>query len=87
MKVALTINNNNRLLDVRPDECLLDTLRRLGYASVQRGCDTSSCGLCAIWVDEQIVLSCTYLTVRAEGKSITTLEGIRGKAKKYRFLS
>ncbi|MCF6463091.1 (2Fe-2S)-binding protein [Clostridium sp. Cult1] len=83
MKVALTINNNNRLLDVRPDECLLDTLRRLGYASVQRGCDTSSCGLCTIWVDEQIVLSCTYLTVRAEGKSITTLEGIRDKAKEF----
>ncbi|HSH35214.1 (2Fe-2S)-binding protein [Schnuerera sp.] len=83
MKVTLTINNSNRTLDVRPDEFLLDTLRRLGYLSVQRGCDTSSCGLCAIWVDDEIVLSCTYLTVRATGKSITTLEGVRDEAKKF----
>lgn len=83
MEAVLTINNENRTIDVRPDEFLLDTLRRLGYSSVQRGCDTSSCGLCAVWVNDEVVLSCTYLTVRAAGKNITTLEGIRAEAKGF----
>lgn len=83
MNVTLTINNKKVVLDVRPDEFLLDTLRKAGYLSVQRGCDTSSCGLCALWVDGEVVLSCTYLTVRAQGKSITTLEGVREEAKEF----
>lgn len=83
MKITLFINNKNVDLDVRPDEFLLDTLRGLGYLSVQRGCDTSSCGLCAIWIDSKVMLSCTYLTVRANGKEITTLEGVSEEAKEF----
>ncbi|MGF7058162.1 (2Fe-2S)-binding protein [Brassicibacter mesophilus] len=83
MKIKLKVNNKDMEIDVRPDEFLLDTLRRLGYSSVQSGCDTSSCGLCAIWVDGEVVLSCTYLTVRAVGKNITTLEGVREESKKF----
>ncbi|SKC69871.1 (2Fe-2S)-binding protein [Maledivibacter halophilus] len=83
MNVVLIINNKKRKVDVKPDEFLLDTLRKIGYTSVRRGCDTSSCGLCTIWVDGKAVLSCTYLTVRAVGKSITTLEGVREEAKEF----
>ncbi len=83
MNVMLTINNKKKALDVSPDEFLLDTLRKAGYLSVQGGCDTSSCGLCAVWVDDEVVLSCTYLTVRAAGKNITTLEGVQAEAKEF----
>lgn len=83
MNVDLIINNRKINVDIRPDEFLLETLRRLGFLSVQSGCDTSSCGLCALWVDEKIVLSCTYLTIRAIGKNITTLEGVRDEAQEF----
>jgi carbon-monoxide dehydrogenase small subunit len=83
MNITLTINSKKRNVDVRPEEFLLDTLRKLGYVSVQQGCDTSSCGLCAIWIDGKIILSCTYLTVRAGDKSIITLEGVSEEAKEF----
>lgn len=83
MNITLNINKKKVTLDVRADEFLLDALRKAGYLSVQRGCDTSSCGLCAIWINEEIILSCTYLAVRAEGKEITTLEGVSEEAKAF----
>lgn len=83
MNITLTINNKKVALDIKPDEVLLDTLRANGYLSVQRGCDTSSCGLCAIWVNDEVVLSCTYLTVRAANKNVTTLEGVQKEAKEF----
>lgn len=83
MKITLTINNTDMEVDVRPDEFLVDTLRKCGYLSVKRGCDTGSCGLCTVWVDEKPTLSCTYLTIRAEGKRITTLEGAEKEAKEF----
>ncbi|WP_406243497.1 (2Fe-2S)-binding protein [Tissierella carlieri] len=83
MNITITVNGRKLALDVSPDEVLLDTLRTNGYLSVQRGCDTSSCGLCAVWVDNQVVLSCTYLTVRAANKNITTLEGVQKEAKEF----
>lgn len=83
MNIELTINNKKKVLDVSPDEFLLDSLRKAGYLSVQSGCDTSSCGLCALWVDGEVVLSCTYLAIRAQGKSITTLEGVQKEAREF----
>lgn len=83
MNIELSINNKKVTLDIRPDDFLLDTLREEGYLSVQRGCDTSSCSLCALWVDGEVVLSCTYLTARAQGKNITTLEGVQEEAKEF----
>ena len=59
---------------------LLDTLRNLGYYSVRCGCDTTNCGLCTVWVDDEIVLSCAYPTFRAPGHKITTLEGLEEEA-------
>lgn len=83
MKITLIVNDKKINVDVRPDEFLLDTLRKIGYLSVQKGCDTSSCGICGIWIDGKVILSCTYLTVRADGKKITTLEGVRDEAKEF----
>lgn len=83
MNVTLTVNNKRVEVDIRPDEFLVETLRRLGYTSVREGCGTSSCGLCALWVDDKVILSCSYLTVRAQGKKITTLEGVREEAREF----
>lgn len=76
MLVELIVNNRLHKIDVQPDDFLLDSLRKLGYLSVKRGCETSSCGLCNVLVDEKPVLSCTMLTVRCDRKMITTVEGI-----------
>ncbi len=83
MDIKLTVNGKKLSLSISPDEILLDTLRDNGYLSVQRGCDTSSCGLCALWVDGKVVLSCTYLTARAANKEVTTLEGLEKEAKEF----
>lgn len=81
MEVKLKINgvSYNYLAEV--DEYLLDTLRKLGFKSVKRGCDTTSCGVCSVIVDEVLVPSCSYLTVRADKKSILTVEGIQKEAR------
>ena len=80
MELVLNINNKNVTVNVPTDEMLLDTLRNLGYYSVRCGCDTTNCGLCTVWVDDEIVLSCAYPTFRAPGHKITTLEGLEEEA-------
>ncbi|MGL4307364.1 MAG: (2Fe-2S)-binding protein [Cetobacterium sp.] len=77
MLVELVVNKKIHKIDVEPQEFLLDSLRRLGYLSVKRGCETSSCGLCNVIVDEKPVLSCSMLTVRCNNTMITTIEGIQ----------
>lgn len=83
MIIKCTINNKEKELNIRPDDFLADTLRENGYVSVKKGCDTGSCGLCTVIVNDKAVLSCNYLTARVEGKHITTLEGVVDEAKKF----
>ena len=54
MELVLNINNKNVTVNVPTDEMLLDTLRNLGYYSVRCGCDTTNCGLCTVWVDDEM---------------------------------
>ena len=82
MEIKLTINEETKTVNMNPGDFLLDTLRHLGYLSVRRGCDTTSCGVCIILIDGSPVPSCSYLTIRAEGKKITTVEGIQTEAHK-----
>jgi carbon-monoxide dehydrogenase small subunit len=70
-------------MEVEQDEMLIDALRRYGYFSVKRGCDTTNCGLCTVWLEEKPVLSCSVLAVKANGKKVTTLEGIQKEAKEF----
>lgn len=81
MEVNLRINGTHYKFAADPDEVLVDTLRKLGYKSVKRGCDLTSCGVCSIALDNKLVPSCSYLTVRAHNKSITTVEGIQEEAR------
>lgn len=80
MEIMLTINRQKRKLLIEPDEYLLDTLRKAGIKSVKRGCDTTSCGMCSISVDNKLVNSCSYYSIRAIGKEILTVEGIQEEA-------
>lgn len=82
MRVQLTINGGDYEVDVRPDEYLLETLRNNHFYSVKRGCETTSCGICTVLLDDQPIPSCSYLSHRAEGHAITTVEGIEVEAAK-----
>lgn len=79
--IQLTVNGKVHQTEVELNEVLLDTLRRLGYKSVKRGCETANCGLCTVLVDDKPVLSCSLLSVRADGKQVVTLEGMRQETK------
>lgn len=83
MQVDIVVNEKSHSLDVDKDEFLLDTLRKAGYLSVKRGCDTSCCGLCTVWLEGKPILSCSMLSVRANGKKITTIEGLQEEAEKF----
>ena len=62
---------------------LIDFVRKHGCLSVKRGCDTSNCGLCTVFLDNKPVLSCSVLAVKANGKEVTTLEGLQEEAKDF----
>lgn len=81
MLITLTVNGILHEIQCPAEEYLSDTLRRLGYLSVRQGCDTGTCGACTIHIDGTAVLSCITLTAQAQGKKITTLEGVREQAK------
>ena len=88
MLIETTINNRRMALAIEPDEYLVDTLRKAGFLSVKRGCDTGSCGLCTVWVDDKPVLSCSSLSVRMQGRKITTIEALQDEALEFaRFMA
>ena len=83
MLLTLNVNGRKREIVISADEYLLDVLRKLGYLSVKRGCDTGSCGLCTVLMDGRPVLSCSTLAARIEGKKIVTLEGMQREAQEF----
>ena len=83
MQITAVINGKTSVLEVAPDEMLADALRRIGFLSIRKGCDTSCCGLCTVWVNGKPLLSCTMPAFRAEGREITTIEGVSAEAEKF----
>ena len=83
MNITFWLNGVKRQAEVRPDELLLDFLRKNSCYSVKRGCETANCGLCTVLMDERPVLSCSMLAARADGKQIVTLEGMQEEAKEF----
>lgn len=81
MNVILNINGVDREVIIKPGEMLLETLRKIGYASVKKGCDTGSCGVCSILLDGKVIPSCSYFSAKADGKEILTIEGIEDTAR------
>ena len=83
MQVQIKVNGKLIKDDVSCDLLLIDFLRKHGCYSVKRGCETSNCGLCTVWMDEKPVLSCSILAARANNHSIMTLEGLQEEAKVF----
>lgn len=80
MELKFELNGKNIATVVEADSLLLDVLRSLGCASVKRGCESSNCGLCTVFVDDKPVLSCSVLAARVSGRKVTTLEGLQDEA-------
>lgn len=83
MKIKIWINNKLYEEEVEVTTPLLEYLRSKGCYSVKRGCETSNCGLCTVWLEGKPILSCTYPLIRANNKHITTLEGLQEEAKEF----
>ena len=83
MEVTLTLNGKRITRTVDADMALLDFVRNEGCYSVKRGCDTSNCGLCTVFLDDKPVLSCSVLVARADGHKVTTLEGLQKEAAEF----
>ena len=83
MLIQINLNGKTIQEDVSPDTLLIDFLRNHGCYSVKRGCETSNCGLCTVFLDDKPVLSCSLLAVRANQKKVTTLEGLQEEAKEF----
>jgi xanthine dehydrogenase YagT iron-sulfur-binding subunit len=77
LEVVLDVNGQRHTLQLEPRVSLLDALReRLGLTGSKKGCDAGQCGACTVLVGGQRVLACLTLAVMAQGKPITTIEGL-----------
>jgi carbon-monoxide dehydrogenase small subunit len=76
-EITITVNGQQHTLEVEPRLLLVHMIRELlNLTGTHIGCDTSSCGACTILLDGKSIKSCTVLAVQANGKSITTIEGV-----------
>src|SRR5512147_1483832 len=79
--ITVTVNGERRDADVEPRLLLVHLLRdTFGLTGTHIGCDTSNCGACTVHVDGTSAKSCTMLAVQADGRSITTIEGMAAGA-------
>ena len=79
MRTAITLNVNEKdyPLEVKPNEILLNVLRdRLGLMGTKYGCGLGECGACTVLLDGKAILSCQTLAFTADGRKITTIEGL-----------
>ena len=83
MLITINLNGKKIVDDVAPDTLLIDFVRAHGCKSVKRGCETANCGLCTVFMDGTPILSCSMLVARADGHSITTLEGLQDEAAEF----
>ena len=77
MQVTMTVNGDEVTRDIEPRLLLVHYLRDvLGLTGTHWGCDTSNCGTCVVWVDEEPVKSCTMLAAMAGGHRVRTVEDL-----------
>jgi carbon-monoxide dehydrogenase small subunit len=77
MDVAITVNGVRREADLEARTLLVDFIRdHVGLTGTKIACDTSQCGSCTVDLDGMAVKSCTVLAVQADGKAVTTIEGL-----------
>ena len=77
MKITVNVNGAERTADVEPRLLLVHLIRDVfGLTGTHEGCDTTSCGACTVLLDGTPVKSCTVFGVQADGRAITTVEGL-----------
>ena len=77
IEITLKVNGEDFLVEVDPRTSLLRLLReRLGLTGTRQGCGRGDCGSCTVLVDDRPVLSCIMFAFQADGKSVTTIEGV-----------
>ena len=75
--ITLTVNGTDYPLELESDRSLLRALREdVGFTGTKEGCDDSECGACMVLIDGRTVNSCSYLAMQADGRPITTVEGL-----------
>lgn len=86
-EITLSINGRRRNVVVRPGDTLLRTLREtLGMVGTRMGCENGDCGACTVLLDGEPVKSCITLTLDAEDREITTIEGLRDTPLQHAFV-
>lgn len=83
MEISIKLNGKIVSDNIDADMLLIDFVRKHGCLSVKQGCDTSNCGLCTVFLDNKPVLSCSVLAMKANGKEVTTLEGLQEEARDF----
>ena len=77
MKVSIKVNGTTYERDIEPRTLLVHFLREeLGLTGTNIGCDTSQCGACTVHLDGRSLKSCTCLAAQADGREVTTIEGL-----------
>ncbi len=77
MEIEITINGRKRQFDVEPNKLLLNLVRdELHLTGTKYGCGIGECGACTVHLDGEAVLACMVLAVDADGRSVTTIEGV-----------
>ena len=80
MKVSVSVNGQETSAEVEDRTLLVHYLREvLDLTATNVGCDTTSCGACTVLLDGESVKSCTVLAAQADGRAVTTLEGLAGE--------
>ncbi|HVP05491.1 MAG TPA: (2Fe-2S)-binding protein [Dehalococcoidia bacterium] len=75
--INLRLNGQPNEVAVEPNWTLLETVREaLGYTGAKEGCGTGDCGACTMLVDGRLITSCLMLAPQADGRSVTTVEGL-----------
>jgi carbon-monoxide dehydrogenase small subunit len=77
VQVTMTVNGDEVTREIEPRLLLVHFIREeLGLTGTHWGCDTSNCGTCVVWMDEEAVKSCTVLAAMAHGHRIRTVEDL-----------
>jgi carbon-monoxide dehydrogenase small subunit len=79
--IVLNVNDVDYEIMIKPGEMLLETLRKIGFTSVKKGCDTGSCGVCSILLNGKVIPSCSYFTSKVQEKKVITIDGVEQKAR------